>query len=322
MVLAWDPTYCLDACGQDTQNADCAFDPFAPVLLNVCDEALPMRRSQRWFFRPRGVGGGEVVNAGAMDEGATHACLGWAGGPVGPGASLALHPCDGSKLWDEAFYRETEAALPVHGAFYFDPYGSYDQRSTRVAASVWGDAELQAAGLTDDDEDDEVLMDYTVWNTSVMAVVVAGNASLSILTETCPLEGCTTNAATETGGGAPVAFKWSDAAAWLAQNVSVPCDHAPLLTHETTLCSYEKPCSCADVAIAANWVVELDVETTPFLNTLTVLGTLWLPSQPQPTTLHAQLIDAEVDVRRDRRPCGDQDRGHRPGEDDWERKDP
>ena len=275
VVLAWDPVYCLDACPKGHDKAGGGWDGCgAGAWLNACDGDLPFRRSQRWAFRPwRGARAesGEVVSAGALDAGLDAACLGW-GAVAGAGAALGLFPCDGTYLWDAEFFMETAAAEPVHGAFFFDPYRNYRARGN-VTVSPFGD-----------------LRDYTVWDTSVLSVVVAGNSSLSIMTEACPVEGCATFSAGEAGAG-PGAFRWSDGAAWLRRNASVPCDHEPFLAHDDALCSHERPCGCGDVTIQEGWVVTLDV-TTPFLNTLTIKGTLLVPwDHPEALAIHAQIID-------------------------------
>jgi len=54
--------------------------------------------------------------------------------------------------------------------------------------------------------------DYTVWNTSVLSVVVAGNSTLVVETNSCPEEGCQglkPDILTE------ATFKWSDNASWV-----------------------------------------------------------------------------------------------------------
>ena len=97
--------------------------------------------------------------------------------------------------------------------------------------------------------------DYTVWNTSVLSVVVAGNATLVVETSSCPEEGCqglTPEVSTV------AAFKWSDNASWVAQNASVPCQHVPTAMNGNRMCSAEYPCGengCADVIIWDGWTV-------------------------------------------------------------------
>ena len=54
----------------------------------------------------------------------------------------------------------------------------------------------------------EAFNDFTVWNTSVMSVVVAGNTTLAITTDICPVEGCKVETADEVNTVAW--FDWSD----------------------------------------------------------------------------------------------------------------
>ena len=57
-----------------------------------------------------------------------------------------------------------------------------------------------------------------------MSVVFAGNSTLSVKTNVCPMEGCDGPGAE--GRTDPAYFYWSNASSWLAQgNTTVPCDH-------------------------------------------------------------------------------------------------
>ena len=113
-------------------------------------------------------------------------------------------------------------------------------------------------------------------------MVVAGNSTLVVETNSCPEEGCQ-GIALEVITTAN--FKWSDSAAWvsasvfknpfaflsscviwlmifhprkLAVNASVPCQHAPKDMSGNRMCSAETPCGedgCADVIIWEGWTV-------------------------------------------------------------------
>ena len=287
IVLAWKPVYCLDACANDVASGECAFEEGDAVYMNTCEEIetvdapsgfTNVRPSQRWFWRPKGSSGsGEVVNSGAADTGSAAQCLGWPSEGISEEAGLLLKPCGvgTNTLFNEEFYRQTQKGGPVHGAFYFDPYRNYLERNPEVTVSPFGG-----------------MLDYTVWNTSVLSVVVAGNSSLSIMTESCPVEGCTSFAAPEVASVSK--FQWSDSANWVRLNTSAPCDHKASLTHMGKLCSGDEPCSCGDVTIESGWTVVLD-ETTPFLNTLTIKGTLIVPYNwaGAPLSVHANFINVK-----------------------------
>ena len=58
-----------------------------------------------------------------------------------------------------------------------------------------------------------VLADYTVWNTSVLSVVLAGNSTLVVETDSCPEEGCQGLSLEIT---TKATFKWSDNASWVS----------------------------------------------------------------------------------------------------------
>ena len=81
-------------------------------------------------------------------------------------------------------------AGPIHGSFYFDPYRSLKKRSRVQPASVH---DLTAADekykTISTEPAGKSYYDYVVWNTSVMSVVVAGNSTLTVATDTCPVEG-------------------------------------------------------------------------------------------------------------------------------------
>jgi hypothetical protein len=132
--------------------------------------------------------------------------------------------------------------------------------------------------------------DYDIWNTSVMSVVVAGNTTLSIETNSCPVEGCDNNI--PEGNNQRAVFFWSDNATWVrVNNGSVPCSHIPGEAHANKMCSHNFPCGCGDVTIWDKWVVTLDVPT-PVLNTLTIRGRLIVQHNARINlAIHSNLID-------------------------------
>jgi hypothetical protein len=267
------------------ENQACSFNDEAvtPATFNLCDELKsPVRTSQRFSFKPQGIGKhGELVSAAAQMSGAVKACVGWGSSTIEDGAALMLVECDGSNIWDESFWRDTAAETPVHGAYFFDQYRNMDQRGS---VTVIPEA-ISALNV----EFGNDLKDFAPWNTSVMSVIVAGNSSVSVTTNSCPTEGC--NAHVPDDIPTSRTFMWSDTAMWQRLNASVPCDHEPLLTNVNRLCSYEAPCSCGDVVIGKDWTVYLD-QSTPYLNTLTIRGRLIVPHNlATPVALHANLVD-------------------------------
>ena len=297
ITLASNPIYCLDACPADVADADCAAYWAEGVAaggtgmkanVGACVDERP---SQRFTFRNET---GEVVSAGAGAAG-EDLCLAWHCCKAAPltntGYGIYVKPCTGAYGWDPAFFLETDEveAGPIHGSFYFDPYRSLKKRSRVQPASVH---DLTAADekykTISTEPAGKSYYDYVVWNTSVMSVVVAGNSTLTVATDTCPVEGCPGLAPEEQSAAF---FHWSDAEAWKTVNESQPCSHAPGLMHPDRMCSNKHPCGCSDVTIFDLWTVVLD-ETTPFLNTLTIRGTLILQHDAlTEIELHANLIE-------------------------------
>lgn len=156
----------------------------------------------------------------------------------------------------------------MHGSFWYDPYrnwntrGVVNPRGVSNATGVLSKAMLAASSA----KATYRYTDYTVWNTTIMAVVVAGNSTLQVTTHNCPIEGCN---AVQPKTQKKAHFRWSDNATWIALNVSVPCHHEPTASNGEHMCMEDYPCGCGDVTIFEDWTVILDV-STPFLNTLTV----------------------------------------------------
>jgi len=218
--------------------------------------------------------------------------MGWRGDvQIQHNALIQMRPCNGNYAWDESFFVPTKSEEPIHGAFYFDPFRSWNTRglvqpqsihmnNMSVVKQFYKTMSTWVGGKS--------YVDYDIWNTSVMSVVVAGNSTLVIGTDTCPVEGCPGVAPTPMGAAF---FHWSDTAAWAEMNVSFPCTHPPRRTNDFRMCSHEYPCGCGDVTIYEDWTVILDV-STPFLNTLTIMGTLILQHDAtDEINLHANLID-------------------------------
>lgn len=134
--------------------------------------------------------------------------------------------------------------------------------------------------------------DYTVWNTSVLTVTLAGNSTVSVATSVCPREGCEGPAISRVTSEA--VFRWSDNASWLALNASVPCDHDPAITLAGGgITDFPDGSNCADVTIWEGWTVILDVET-PFLNRLAIRGSLVADNRPNVSIgIHANLVDVK-----------------------------
>jgi len=79
--------------------------------------------------------------------------------------------------------------------------------------------------------------------------------------------------------------------AYYGNTTGGPCDHEPTASHSNRMCSHNFPCGCGDTTIWDKWVVTLDT-TTPFLNTLTIRGTLIVQhDHPTAIAIHANLID-------------------------------
>ena len=271
IVLAEGPWWCLDVQREDSDDDNVAGgatlnETTTPVYMYECDSS---RMSQKWVFDETT---GEVKNRG------TKLCLAWYGNLVN-GRLAYLMECDGSYKWDPRFFSGYNVSTPTHGSFYFDPYRNvYDRGAVQPQAVQNLTKTKNAFKFVSSVPASKSFYDYTVWNTSVMTVVVAGNSTLEINTDPCPLEGCE---ASGIKGRGPALFYWSDNASWVANNESVPCDWDVWSYGET----------CADVTIWDEWVVILDVET-PFLNTLNIRGKLVADNDANDTIgIHSNLID-------------------------------
>jgi hypothetical protein len=175
------------------------------------------------------------------------------------------------------------------GAFYFDPYRNFDTRGVVSPVGALNlDSMAQPLTTISSPEAAMSYLDYTVWNTSVMTVVVAGNSTLVVATDECPIEGCDSKIPEST---MRVTFEWSNEQMWIDHGSSVPCDHEPTLAHSDRLCSHSFPCGCGDVTVWDKWTVVLDVPT-PYLNTLTIKGSLIVQHDTTINlAIHANLID-------------------------------
>jgi cysteine-rich repeat protein len=282
IVLSYNPIYCIDV-----KNASGTGFENSQVIVNVCDDE-PI--SQLFYYNASSK---EIVSHGAKLDN-LDLCLGW-GHPTSSSVDvysnvpIYLRECDGSFQWGEDFYMPTYETLPMHGSFYFDPYRNWNTRGSVQPRDVHN--------LTNSKDVYKVISswpagksynDYDVWNTSVMSVVIAGNSTLTISTNSCPIEGC---AGSVDVTNSVANFLWSDNASWVAQNESFPCNHDPTDSHGNRMCSHEYPCGCGDVTIWDGWTVTLDM-STPFLNTLTIRGTLIVQNDIDfDIAIHANLIN-------------------------------
>jgi len=138
-----------------------------------------------------------VVNYGAKEAG-IDLCLGWSTDTtptVKSGAIATVRLCDGTFVWDEDFYRETQVVGAVHGAFFYDPYRNWDKRGVinprgmEVSPTITN-TELNGYATASSWKAAYVYNDYTVWNTTVMSLILAGNTTINVETNSCPIEGC------------------------------------------------------------------------------------------------------------------------------------
>lgn len=141
--------------------------------------------------------------------------------------ALKLRACDGGYLWDESFYLPTKVSggSVLHGANFFDPYRNWDKRGNvqpmnahnlSAAKELYKTISLPEAATS--------YLDYNVWNTSVHSVVVAGNSTLVIETNSCPVEGCESTIPKEASAAY---FYWSDNSTWLLHNETRPASTRP-----------------------------------------------------------------------------------------------
>ena len=286
IVLTHNPLYCVDACFGSKSPAECRAFNTSRVVMALCDST---RWSQVWRFD---AATSEVVSRGAVEAGLS-LCLGWASSPspkwadpklagqsraVEAGVGVHLRPCgDGSHAafeWGSGFYLPTVEA-PQHGAFYYDPTrNAYD----RGVVGYMGAEGEPRDDLTEEEKESSSakavtgFTDYTVWDTSVLSVVLAGNTTISINTQNrCPPEGCFVGFPEEETWGHAV-FPWSANDTWAALNETVPADGAAVTIHQ-------------------DWTVYLD-ESTAHVRELTIKGALvWVHNTRKPAlTLHCNNI--------------------------------
>ena len=207
IVLTHGPVFCLDTCalssacdGTDGYAATGAASSL-PVVVNPCDDERP---SQKFGFN---ASTREIVATAPSDAIEEELCLGWGSGQsveaptIDDMLPLTLRRCaaafhaplvdddDASSTdwqqqqqvfqWDERFYVEGDEPLPTHGAFYFDPFRNALTRGVVQPQNVH---ELTAMDdlykSISSEPAGKSYYDYTVWNTSVMSVVVAGNSTV------------------------------------------------------------------------------------------------------------------------------------------------
>ncbi len=289
IVLAYKPYFCLDACklSESCDGVDGYVEGSSGVVVNPCDDE---RQTQLFKFN---ASTNEIISTAPGEL--RDLCFGWSTSSLAVGTPLRLQRCSGgheydvSFQFDKRFYLETSETVPTHGAFYFDPFRNALKRGVVQPQNVHDLVDMDETYKSiSSDPAGKSYFDYTVWNTSVLSVVVAGNSTLTIRTDSCPPEGCDRLIPED---DSTAIFKWSDNETWARLNYSFPCDHEPMLSHPNKMCSHNAPCGCGDVTIWDGWVVTLDM-TTPFLNTLTIRGTLIVPHDfKENLAIHANLID-------------------------------
>ena len=273
IVFAEAPYYCLDVY-RDSDTGEATNETGTPVYVYTCDSAL---QTQKWVFDEVT---GQVRNRGVRK------CLGFPNA-IWHQRDLTIEECDGTYQWDSRFFLSYNSTTPVHGSFYFDWSRNIYQRGSVQPRAVYELGEMKSLyEAVSSEPASKAFYDYTVWNTSVMSVVVAGNTTLDISTEKCAIEGCPgpdVDYVME-----PAWFDWSDNASWVAHNSSIPCDH--------DVWSYDSEkgkANCADVYIWDRWTITLDTET-PFLNKLIVRGTLIAQVDAEGAIgIHANLIELQ-----------------------------
>ena len=185
IVLAANPLYCLDACDASVASEDCGYTDGTGrgAVVNVCEDE---RRSQFWRFTN---GTGEVESVGSHEAG-LEKCLGWASGTGAAGTAVTVRLCDGTNAWGASFFMPQPLAAPVHGSFFFSPYRNWNERGRIQPRNVHNLTASKSLYKTiSTDPGSKSYKDYTVWNTSVMSVVIAGNSTLHMETNSCPIEG-------------------------------------------------------------------------------------------------------------------------------------